>query len=171
MSFHFKLLMLGDKSVGKTTLSYRYVTGTFKKELKQTIGVDIFTKFIKYQEKAIKFQIWDFGGERRFRSIVPRFCEGANAALLLYDITNEISYHHLSEWIHVVNDNAGEIPIILIGTKKDLNSYREVSLDKGYAAVEEFNLTDFFEVSSKTGTNLEKAFRKILDLLFEEIEY
>ncbi len=166
--FVFKLIILGDKGVGKTTLTYRYVTGLFRDNLKQTIGIDIFSKFIEYGDKLFKFQIWDFGGEERFRSILPKYCTGADVALILYDIKNNNSYDHLPIWINIVKENTNNIPILLIGTKKDLEKYREVPSNRGNEIQESYNLNGFYEISSLTGDNIEEIFNNVIKILIQE---
>jgi len=164
----FKILLLGDRGVGKTTLTYKYITGSFKRHIKQTIGVDIFSKFLNFNGTEIKFQLWDFGGEERFRSILPKYCKGADVVLLLYDLTNRTSFQHLPQWLKFIGQNAANIPIILIGTKKDLIEMRDISLKKGLKFCDDFNLSDFFEISSLTGKNVDKVFETVLKLLSEK---
>lgn len=163
--FVFKILLLGDKSVGKTTLTYKYVTGSFKRNIKQTIGVDIFSKFLTFHGKEIKFQLWDFGGHKRFRQILPKYTVGANAVLLLYDITNISSFEHLSSWLQFIAENTKDIPILLIGAKKDLVEMREVPFEKGEEFSKDADLEKFFEISSLTGKNVEKVFEELMKIL------
>lgn len=82
--------MLGNASVGKTSLTIRYISGYFMEDLKLTIGVDFYSKTTSYIEKKVKLQIWDFGGEERFRFLLSQYCKGANGAFFLYDITNQV---------------------------------------------------------------------------------
>jgi small GTP-binding protein len=89
--YTFKLMMLGDASVGKTSLTLRYISGFFMEDLKLTIGVDFYSKTTLFNEKKVKLQMWDFGGEERFRFLLSQYCKGANGAFFLYDITNVIS--------------------------------------------------------------------------------
>ena len=120
--FTFKLLMLGDASVGKTSLTHRYITGVFVDSPRLTIGVDFFSKKVRLDHgKKVKLQIWDFGGEERFRFLLPTYSKGSNAALFLYDITSHSSLESLPVWIEIVRKNAGNIPILLIGSKSDLD--------------------------------------------------
>ena len=109
--FTFKLLMLGDASVGKTSLTHRYITGVFVDSPRLTIGVDFFSKNVRLDNKTrVKLQIWDFGGEERFRFLLPTYSKGSNAALYLYDITSQKSLESLPLWIEIVRKNAGNIP-------------------------------------------------------------
>ncbi|MFX1554190.1 MAG: Rab family GTPase [Promethearchaeota archaeon] len=165
--YTFKLLMLGDASVGKTSLTIRYISGFFQEDLKLTIGVDFYSKTTNFKDKKVKLQIWDFGGEERFRFLLSQYCKGANGAFFLYDITNQVSLDHLPDWTQIVRENAGEIPIMLIGSKVDLNEFRAVPRDDGISAAKKYNLASFVELSSKTGENVERDFDVITEILFE----
>ncbi|MFX1504315.1 MAG: Rab family GTPase [Promethearchaeota archaeon] len=166
--YTFKMLMLGDASVGKTSLTIRYISGFFQEDLKLTIGVDFYSKTTAFKDKKVKLQIWDFGGEERFRFLLSQYCKGANGAFFLYDITNQISLDHLPEWTQIVRENAGDIPIMLIGSKLDLDEFRAVSRQNGILTARKYNLASFVELSSKTGENVEKAFEVVTEILFEK---
>ncbi|MCK4286443.1 MAG: GTP-binding protein [Candidatus Lokiarchaeota archaeon] len=165
--YTFKLMMLGDASVGKTSLTLRYISGYFMEDLKLTIGVDFYSKTTLFNEKKVKMQMWDFGGEERFRFLLSQYCKGANGAFFLYDITNVRSIEHLPDWTQIVRENAGDIPIMLVGSKKDLDEFRTVPVEDGILAAKKYNLTSFIELSSKTGENVEKAFNVMTENLFE----
>jgi len=162
------MLMLGDASVGKTSLTIRYISGFFQEDLKLTIGVDFYSKTTSFKDKKVKLQIWDFGGEERFRFLLSQYCKGANGAFFLYDITNQVSLDHLPDWTQIIRENAGDIPIMLIGSKVDLNEFRAVPRDDGILAAKKYNLASFVELSSKTGENVENAFQVITEILFEK---
>lgn len=166
--YTFKIMMLGDASVGKTSLTVRYIKGFFMQDLRLTIGVDFYSKTINFKEKNVKLQIWDFGGEERFRFLLTQYCKGANGAFFLYDITNPKSLEHLPDWTQIIRENAGDIPIMLIGSKVDLDEYRAVPRDDGILAAKKYNLASFVELSSKTGENVEEAFTVMTETLFEK---
>jgi len=161
-------MMLGDASVGKTSLTLRYISGYFLEDLKLTIGVDFYSKTTKFRNKKVKLQIWDFGGEERFRFLLHQYCKGANAAFFLFDITNRLSLEHLPDWTSIIREHAGDIPVMLIGSKLDLEKYRVVPRDEGILAAKKYNLSSFVELSSKTGQNVERAFDVITEILFEK---
>ena len=165
--YTFKVMMLGDASVGKTSLTIRYISGFFLEDLKLTIGVDFYSKNILFRESRVKLQIWDFGGEERFRFLLSQYCKGANAAFFLYDITNARTLDHLSTWTELIRKHAGHIPIMLIGSKMDLAEFRAVERDEGIRTAKNHNLSAFIELSSKTGQNVEEAFIKMAEILFE----
>ncbi|MHA1292965.1 MAG: Rab family GTPase [Promethearchaeota archaeon] len=168
--YTFKVIMLGDASVGKTSLTIRYISGSFLEDLKLTIGVDFYSKTTMFKNKKVKLQIWDFGGEARFRFLLSQYCKGANGAFFLYDITNSITLDHLPDWTNIIRENAGDIPIMLIGSKLDLDEFRAVSREEGILTAKKYNLASFVEVSSKTGQNVEKAFEVITEILLEKNE-
>ena len=164
-------MMVGDASVGKTSLTIRFISGSFSEDLKLTIGVDFYSKTMSYNNKRVKYQVWDFGGEQRFRFLLPQYCRGANAAFYLYDITNPVTLNHLQDWISIIHEHSGDIPIFLIGSKLDLAQYRAISHEEGTRAKEKYNLAAFIELSSKTGENVEKAFGNMTELLFKKYIY
>jgi small GTP-binding protein len=159
--------MLGDASVGKTSLTIRYISGLFKEDLRLTIGVDFYSKTINFKDLKVKLQIWDFGGEERFRFLLSQYSKGANGAFFLYDITNLRSLEHLPDWTQVIREYAGNIPIMLVGSKVDLDEFRVVTRDDGILAAKKYDLASFVELSSKTGANVEKTFEVMTEILLE----
>lgn len=122
-------------------------------------------------QESVKFQLWDFAGEQRFRFLLPQYCKGANGVFFLYDITKPLTLEHLPEWISIVRQTCGSgIPILLIGSKADLEEYRKVSREKALQALQKYNLTSYLELSSKTGKNVQKSFRKMAKILIERSE-
>ncbi|MHA1819056.1 MAG: Rab family GTPase [Promethearchaeota archaeon] len=163
----FKLIIVGDASTGKTSLTHRYLSGVFLDSPRLTIGVDFFTKNIKIDGKRIKLQIWDFGGEERYRFLLPTYSNGASGALILYDITSKKTLYHIPEFVNIIRENAGDIPIILVGSKGDLEDFREVSYEEGLAVSKKSACASFIEISSKTNYNVEETFRTAVRLIIE----
>ena len=167
--FVFKLLMLGEASVGKTSLTHRFITNIFVESPRLTIGVDFFSKKIKLEDgKKVKLQIWDFGGEERFRFLLPTYSKGSNAGLFLYDITSTRTLESLPIWLEIIRKNAGNIPIILVGSKMDLDVHREVPIDLAKEFANKYLCAAHVELSAKTGENVEDSFHLITDLLLKE---
>ncbi|NHJ26283.1 MAG: GTP-binding protein [Candidatus Lokiarchaeota archaeon] len=163
----WKIMMLGDASAQKTSLTIRYISGFYIEDLKLTIGVDFYSKTTTLYGKKIKLQIWDYGGEERFRFLLHQYCKGANAAFFLYDITNRLTLDHLPDWTQIVREHAGNIPIALVGTKGELEKFRAVSREEALKAAKKYNLAFFTEVSAKTGQNVEYLFEMMIEELFQ----
>ena len=126
----FKIIIFGDAGCGKTTLTQRFLTNLFVSDQTMTIGVDFEVKSLSVDEQKVKLQIWDFGGEERFRFLLPTYVRGARGGLFLYDITNYSSIAHIDDWLSVIRKEirAEDIfPIIVVGSKADLGENREVS--------------------------------------------
>lgn len=169
--YTFKVLLLGDASVGKTSFTKRYCYNIFNPSERLTIGVDFHVKTIDFHGKKIKLQIWDIGGEERFRFLLPTYCLGANAAFLLYDITRPQTLDNISEWTNIVRQKGGPVPIMLIGSKIDLEkSQRNIPREYGIQIAEKHGMTSFGEISSKTGQNVTKTFEVLTELTLEMME-
>ena len=169
--YTFKILLLGDASVGKTSFTKRYCYNIFNPSERLTIGVDFHVKTIDLKGKKIKLQIWDVGGEERFRFLLPTYCLGANAAFLLYDITRRVTLDNISEWTSIVRQKGGPIPIMLVGAKLDLaKAQRQVSRELGIQVAEKNSLASFAEMSSKDNINVNETFSTLTTLTLEKME-
>ena len=169
--FIYKLLFIGDASVGKTTLAYRFIREVFIQDTRLTIGVDFYSKKIKLPNgKKVKLQIWDFGGEERYRFLLPIYSKKANAAFYLFDLTQKRTLDDIDDWLKVVYENAGKIPVFLVGSKVDLPGPREVTLEEGLKVAEKYGMQSYIELSSKTGENIKESFNLITQLLTMESE-
>jgi small GTP-binding protein len=160
----YKVIIFGDAGSGKTTLLKRYMTNKFLPDSQMTIGVD-FVKTILLGGKIIKLQIWDFGGEERFRFLLPRYVRGAGGGIFMYDITNYGSLIHVDDWLSVVEEVGEKFPILLVGGKLDLEKNRQVSKEDGMKVAQSRNLNKLIECSSKTGENIEYIFETITKLM------
>ena len=155
-----KLILIGDVAVGKTSIINSLLGQKFNEEYEPSIGVDFFSKTLKYKGKSIKLQIWDSAGQEKFRSLIPNYIRGASLIILVYDITNKTSFNNLNSWIEFIN-NYESTTIIICGNKIDLKDKREVSYEEGEKFSEEKKM-DFFEISAKEETNL-------LNMLFSSV--
>lgn len=164
-------MLLGDASVGKTSFTKRFCYNLFNPSERLTIGVDFHVKTIDLHGKKIKLQIWDVGGEERFRFLLPTYCLGANAAFLLYDVTRSQTLDNIVEWTNIVRQKSGPIPIMLVGSKIDLGeAQREILREYGIQVAEKNNMDSFAEISSKSGQNVDKTFEVLTELTLERIE-
>lgn len=166
--FVYKLVVAGEGGVGKTTLIIRYCEGIFKHDTRTTVGVGFASKEVNMNEETIKLQIWDFGGEERFRFILPAYCKGANAAILAFDTTRFQSVRNLPEWVGIIRKNSGNIPMILVGTKVDMDEKRTVKREEGEQFSRKNELSGYYDVSSKTGLNVDTVFAKVAELAYDQ---
>jgi small GTP-binding protein len=163
----FKIVLFGDAGCGKTTLAKRFMTNKFISDTQMTIGVDLEVKVLNVDSKSVKLQIWDFGGEERFRFFLPRYVKGAHGSIFMYDITNLASTLHIDEWLSVIRESSESFPIMLVGGKADLEAYREVSAEEGKELMIKHELDGFLESSSKTGQNVEIIFEELTRIMLK----
>ncbi|XP_038628318.1 ras-related protein Rab-43 [Tachyglossus aculeatus] len=160
--FLFKLVLVGDASVGKTCVVQRFKTGAFSERQGSTIGVDFTMKTLEIQGKRVKLQIWDTAGQERFRTITQSYYRSANGAILAYDITKKRSFQSIPQWIEDVRKYAGSnIVQLLIGNKSDLSELREVPLEEAQSLAEHYEIICAIETSAKDSSNVEEAFVKV----------
>lgn len=120
----FKTVIAGAGGVGKTALIERYVTGKFLEDHKMTIGAQFSVKDVALDSgETVRLQLWDFAGEERFRFILGDYCRGASGAFVCYDVTDYATFEQIPEWLRIIRQNAGMIPIILVGNKYDLPNH------------------------------------------------
>lgn len=115
--FTFKIVLVGDASEGKSYFAKSFCYNLFSINTRITIGVDFFVRMINMLGKNIKFQIWDVGVEERFRFLFPTYCKGASGGIIVYDIKNVNSLTHIIENVQIIRQEAGDIPIVIVGTK------------------------------------------------------
>ena len=165
--FIFKVLLLGNSDVGKSSLLLRYVDSVWSDTFVPTIGVDFKVKTIEIGGKKVKLQIWDTAGQERFRTVVSTYFRGAHGIFLIYDITNRDSFKNLENWLIEIEKNASENVLkILIGNKNDLEDERDITPDEGKAFANR-NGMQFIETSAKMNTNVNEAFETLGKLMIE----
>ena len=170
-NYIFKILIAGNASVGKTSLLRRYVDGMFDDSSIMTIGVDFFTKEITFDNTHCLLQLWDLGGQERFRYLLENFVMGARGALLLFDLTRMPLIKDLLEWVNITRLNDINLPIILVGTKLDLDDLIAVDDDSALNLKNTFNMIEYIKTSAKTGHNVEKVFEMIAKKLLNVSRY
>ncbi|KAI8087137.1 ras family-domain-containing protein [Thamnidium elegans] len=161
----FKLVFLGEQSVGKTSLITRFMYDTFDNTYQATIGIDFLSKTMYLEDRTVRLQLWDTAGQERFRSLIPSYIRDSSVAVVVYDITSRISFQNTSKWIEDVRAERGtEVIIVLVGNKTDLNDKREVTLEEGEKKANDCNVM-FIETSAKAGHNVKTLFRRIAQAL------
>ena len=164
----FKVVIAGDKNVGKTSLLRRYASGKFEKSTLSTIGVDFETKKVIVKmddgsEVDILLNLWDFGGEKKFRILFPSYVSGASGALMLYDLTNKDSLADLHDWIRLIESvNHPPRTKIMCEHKIDLEDQREISREEAMEVFKQHKFQgEILGTSAKTGQNVENAFEML----------
>ena len=165
--FLFKIILIGDSSVGKSNILLKYLKGEFDPNSKATVGVEFGTKTLKIEDRRIKVQIWDTAGQERYRSITSAYYKGAKGAFIVYDITRKDTFDSIDKWASDLKTNGDQnISIVLIGNKSDLEDKREVQKEEGIKKSEEFK-TAFMETSAFSGDNIAKAFNELIEQIYE----
>jgi len=164
----YKLVFLGDQSVGKTSLITRFMYDSFDSTYQATIGIDFLSKKLSVDGEEVALQIWDTAGTERFRSLIPNYIRDLSAAVAAYDITSMASFDNIRSWINDIRQEKENVLIVLCGNKTDLAEKRRVSYEQGLRLAEELG-TMYIEASAKTGTNVKKLFRTIAVALHEGV--
>jgi len=169
-AYLFKLIVIGDTGVGKSCLLMRFSENKFQPVHDLTIGVEFGAKNVTIFNKVCKLQIWDTAGQESFRSITRSYYRGAAGALLVYDITRRDSFNHLASWLEDARRHAGDaLVIMLVGNKGDLDRRRAVTTEEGQQFARDHDLI-FLETSAKTSDNVEDAFVKTAQLIYEKVQ-
>ena len=161
-----KIITTGEGQVGKTSFLYRYMTNSFSERTVNTIGVEFFGKLLKIEEVKCNAIIWDFGGQHQFRNFQDTYVKGANGAFFMFDLTREKTLIHIREWVTLIR-KAGEIPLLLIGTKSDLKKRREVSDTTIKLLLDDYGFFAYVETSAKTGENINLGFELLVKKVLE----
>eukprot|EP00536_Pseudo-nitzschia_multiseries_P017553 jgi/Psemu1/225518/e_gw1.1624.8.1 len=168
----YKIVMLGDSGVGKTSLVARLTNPDrpLNHDISATMGIEFDTQMLDTPQGKVKAQIWDTAGQERFaRVLLPTYFRKAKGVILVYDITNAKSFESLSErWMAQLNDhsNADDLAKLLVGNKSDLESSREVTQEKASAFCQEYGM-EFLETSAKSGDNVLMAFEKLIGIVHD----
>lgn len=158
-SYQLKILLVGDGGVGKTSTVKRFTKGFFQGEYKMTVGVDIMTRDVQLESGGIAaLSIWDIAGQERFNFVRTGFYKGASGVLVVFDLTRRGTFDPgVSKWIDEIREFAGDVPLIILGNKKDLEESREVAVQEALDLAKHFG-AEYLETSAKTGQNVDQAF-------------
>merc|ERR1712183_781353 len=155
----FKLVFLGEQSVGKTSLITRFMYDSFDNTYQATIGIDFLSKTMYLEDRTVRLQLWDTAGQERFRSLIPSYIRDSMVAVVVYDVTNINSFQQTNKWIDDVRAERGnDVIIVLVGNKTDLADKRHVSIDEGEKKAQELGVSLFIETSAKAGYNVKQLF-------------
>ena len=164
----YKILLLGDSTVGKTCFLLRYVDDSFLDLHMATIGLDYRLKtLILEEQKIVKVQLWDTAGQDKFRAITRNYYKGASGIILIFDVTNVKSYENIKKWINEIKEEISEkVAIVLIGNKIDNVQERKISKEQGDKLASEIGVK-FFETSAKTGEGINESVFFLVKKIFE----
>jgi len=169
-AYLFKYIIIGDTGAGKSCLLLQFTDKRFQPVHDLTIGVEFGARLVTIDRRQIKLQIWDTAGQESFRSITRSYYRGAAGALLVYDITRRDTFQHLGRWLEEARQNGNQnMTIMLIGNKCDLEHRRQVTPEEGAKFAQENGLL-FMETSAKTAFNVEEAFVKPAQHIYEMIQ-
>mmetsp|Transcript_10321 Transcript_10321/g.9974 ORF Transcript_10321/g.9974 Transcript_10321/m.9974 type:complete len:223 (+) Transcript_10321:111-779(+) len=162
----YKLVFLGDQSVGKTSIITRFMYDNFDRHYQATIGIDFLSKTMYLEDRTVRLQLWDTAGQERFRSLIPSYIRDSSVAVVVYDVSNRASFTNTSKWVEDVRSERGnDVVICLVGNKTDLgNDKRQVSTEEGEDRAKKDGLM-FMECSAKAGYNVKSLFRKLATAL------
>lgn len=158
--YQFRLIMIGQSTVGKSSLLRQFKEGEYFPDISLTVGVDFHAKMIRVNGQAIKLQLWDTAGQDRFRAIVKAYYRNAVGGLLVFDITNRESFASLDDWYEEVMKYADpHKPVfVLVGNKDDQSRQRQVTKEEGLQFARSHQM-DYIETSAKSGHNVEETFQ------------
>lgn len=163
----FKLTVLGDAEVGKTSIIYRYSENRFIGRYIPTIGIDFSAKLMSLGEYNVNLVIWDLGGQHKYRVLRKHYLEGSRGSILVYDITNRDSFDHINRWFDDVSRHCGRVPCILVGNKADMENERVIASRDGEKLADKLGIK-FIEASAKSGLNVNKAFDSIAKMMINQ---
>ena len=166
-----QILILGDSSVGKTSILSRYTSGTFKDEYISTVGLDYSSKEELINNKKIHVKLWDTAGQERYKALTQSYFKNAEGVMIVYDITRTESFDNLKYWISSIKSNMENkniiIPIIIVGNKLDMTDSREITEEVASKFAKENNY-NYFETSAKTGQGVDKAIRDLVTQILNQ---
>ena len=168
----FKIIVIGESRVGKTSLIKRYTKDQFGGVYLTTVGIDFQDKTIEIEDKKVKLQVWDTAGQERFRNVAKNYFQSSNGFLLVFDITDKESFQKLNDfWMDQLNTHAPKkAKSVLVGNKSDLAGQRQVSIEDAEEFAKDNNLK-YYEVSAKEGTKVVELFFYLANEIYQSHTY
>jgi small GTP-binding protein len=168
--FRFKVTVIGDGRVGKTSLIRKFTQGSFKKDYVKTIGAQFSVYDDKINGDKIRLLFWDVAGQDQFHFLRPNFFKNSRAAIIVYSLEDnnfgKDSYDHISNWHEEITKFCGDIPIVIFGNKVDLIDGSKLDNSKTQELVEENNFLGHYITSAQTGDGVVEAFNAIIETLY-----
>lgn len=171
LNLTYKICVFGDSGVGKTTFINRFLTNQFYDDIKSTLGAAIHIKLINLENGKITLQVWDFGGEDKFKFLIHSYAQGSSGGIFMFDLTNYESLLNIINWLPEFRKVSKNAPIFMVGSKLDLDELRVCEKEEALALTELNKLQNYFECSSKTGKNVEAIFKVLLRNILHQKGY
>jgi len=162
----FKLLIIGDSGVGKSSLLVRFADNHFSGNYITTIGVDFKIRTIELHGEKVKLQIWDTAGQERFRTITSTYYRGTHGVIVVYDVTSGESFANVKRWLHEIDTNCEVVNRILVGNKNDDPERKVVLTEDARRFADQMGIR-LFETSAKDNINVEEMFRAVTELVLK----
>jgi len=162
----FKIVVVGDGAVGKTSLIKKYTEEKFQSDYIMTIGANFAVKNVEVDGVIIKLQLWDLAGQPQFKEVRSSFYRGAAGAIYVYDVCRPESYLSLVNWKNELVKECGEVPGVLLANKIDLEEHRKVTHEMGEELAMRLGGLPYFETSAFTGAGVKEAFQKIAEIIY-----
>ncbi|XP_061453804.1 ras-related protein Rab-39B-like isoform X2 [Rhineura floridana] len=170
--YQFRIIMLGDSTVGKSSLLKRYSEGVFLESMNQTVGVDFYVHFVEIEpDLRIKLQFWDTAGQERFRSVTRSYYRNSAGGVLMFDLTNRASFESIRKWHQEVMDTVkpDHVVFVLVGHKSDLEAERKIGQREAEKLASSLE-AKYIETSAKSNRNVEEAFQTLTLGIYEALK-
>ena len=167
--FKFRVVLLGEATVGKTSLLRRYTENIFEEEYKQTLGTTFATKEVEVKDdvgdvRSVKMSIWDMGGQSTYRELRRQYMKGSSAAIIVYDVTKPESFMAMNNWFESFREVCPDAPIFICANKVDLADKRMVPQEPGIMLRDWFQ-SEYYETSAKDGTKVNDVFERCAQVI------
>ena len=164
-NYLFKYIIIGDPSVGKSNILMKFAHNKFTDEYQATIGVEFGAKNISFNNQIYRIQIWDTAGQERYMALNKNIFQKVQGIIIMYDLTSLSSFENVPRWLHLLSQNVSNKPKMLVANKLDLaENNRMVTEEEGQKLADENNIP-FFEGSGSSGTNVDKIFTKMAEMV------
>ncbi|NXM89704.1 RB39B protein, partial [Oenanthe oenanthe] len=170
--YQFRVIMLGDSTVGKSSLLRRYTEGVFLETVNQTVGVDFYVQFVELEPGLrVKLQFWDTAGQERFRSVTRSYYRNSAGGMLLFDLTNRASFESVRRWHREVTDaiQPFRMVFLLVGHKSDMAGQRQVGRREAEKLAASLGV-QYMETSAKDASNVVQAFQMLTVAIYEALQ-
>jgi len=164
--YSYKVIVIGDPRVGKTSLLNKFTTNQFKTEYLPTVGANFMTEVVKIDNKHIKMQIWDIAGQDKFSELSTSYFSGASGIVIVFDVTRRRTFRNVINWYGKCLENGiAHLPIVLTGNKIDLTNRRRIE-NEDAMTISDMMKAPYFETSAKVGTSVKAMFMMLANQIY-----